>query len=315
MAEKRESFAAMVLDYICLAFVRAVIGAMYLLPDAAGLAIARTCIGALRICMPRLGAVGMRNLELVFPEKSPDERKQILRESFDTLARNLQTYSKIPNLTRERAAEMIDYADGKKLIDSVRAAHPGIGVILPTLHFGSFELLVQLQALNDRPIAFLARGVGLQRVDRWWNIRREMFGNHVFGRRGGYQEMVTRLRDGQEVALLFDQNVKSSHACFVDLFGIKAATTRAIALASIRTGAPIVFATCIDYRNGRYELICRSIPSFEELETEERIHRISRALNERLEEVVRRCPEQWFWIHRRFKTRPQGEPENIYQGI
>ncbi len=146
-------------------------------------------------------------------------------------------------------------------IRSARAQSGGTGVILPTLHFGSFELLAQIWSFVDRPFAFLARGTDLPMFDRWWNRRREMFGSRVLWRRGGFREMVDALQAGTDVGVLFDQNVKKHHAVFVEFFGRQAATTKSIALAALRTGAPIIFAVCVDLGDGRYEILARSVPN------------------------------------------------------
>ena len=177
-----------------------------------------------------------------------------------------------------------------------------------------YELAFQMLALLERPTAVLARGFGLPRLDEWCNKRRCLYGNQVFSRKGGFREVVRRLKKKQDVIVLFDQNVKRNHAIFVDLFGIKAATTKAIGLAAIRTGATVLFASCIEPSPGWYEYLLREVPSPDEYsgETEEKIAAVTRALNAALEEAVRLHPDHWFWIHRRFKTRPKGERETLY---
>ena len=302
------------IDFLALGLTCAVIGTMAALPDATGLKIARVCIKLLLLCLPRARKVGLRNLELVFPERTPTERSQILERSFEVLARNLHGFSKIPKLDRASAATRINHHAGKALIDNVRTRAGTNGILLPTLHFGAFELLVQFQSLNDRPFAFLARGFGLPRVDRWWNRRRQHFGSSGFTRKGGYQEIVRRIRAGEDVGVLFDQNVKVNHAVFVDFFGIPAATSKSIAVAALRTKCPIIFAACVDNLDGTYELVAEQVanPVDEPGTAEEKIYSITRDLHDRVETLIKRRPEQWFWIHRRFKTRPTGDSQNLY---
>lgn len=311
---RRSSDRSGIFDVAALYVVRIVVGAMYLLPAGLSLWIARFCILLVLIFMPRSLKVGMRNLELIFPELPVAERRRILFRSLDVLARNILSYAKIPTLTKERAAAIIDYDDARALIERVRNENPGVGVIVATLHFGSFEQIIQINALLDRPMAILARGFGLPRLDRWWNDRRELFGNRVFFRKGGYAEIVRELSSGTSVSILFDQNVKVNHATFVDFFGIPAATTKGLGYASQRTGAPVIFA--VNYQTGpaRYTIVAEEVRvSYpEDSSPEERVNLLMRELHRLSEREIRRHPEQWFWIHRRFKTRPAGEPETMY---
>ena len=267
--------------------------------------------------MPRLKRVGRRNLELVFPEKSPDEREAILLTSFDMLAQNLKNYAKLPDLDTERAKALIDYSKGQALCGRLHAENPGLGMILATLHYGSFELIIQLQTLMVRPAWILARGFGLPKLDEWWFSRRELFGCKVFRRKGAMPEILRQLQNGEDVAILFDQNVKRNHAVFADFLGINSATTKTLALASIRTGAPMAIGVMHQNADGKFTLLCDEIPTAEiPGETaDERVLRITQSLNAFASQYIREHPENWFWIHRRWKTRPEGEPESVYVGI
>ena len=209
---------------------------------------------------------------------------------------------------------MTNYEEVREIVEDLRARNPGKGMLFPTIHFGSFELLLQTQCLMDRPLAALARGFGLPRLDAWWDARREMFGNTIFSRAGGYKEIERRLNRGEDVTLLFDQNVRGGHAIFVEFFGIPAATTKAIGLAALRTGAPILFSTAVQLEPERHRIIVREIPNpiHGPGSKQEKVHKITAALHRAVEDVIREYPEQWFWIHRRYKTRPPGEPETMY---
>lgn len=301
-------------DLLALACARVFFFLLEVLPRSWGLLLARGSISLLLLFMPRLKAVGLRNLELIFPELSLAERKEILSRSFQVLAYNLYAFSLIPRLSRENMSAYVDYSAGGELLARLRAENPTVGALIPTLHFGAFELLGAFSGLMSGNMSFLARGFGLPRLDAWWNSRRELHGSKVFTRKGGYQEIIRRLHQRENVALLFDQNVKAKHAVFVDFFGIKAATSKTVAIAAIRSGAPILFACNIERFDGTYELHVEELSSAwrEAVSTEQKIQALTRALHERVEALIRQHPEQWFWIHRRFKTRPPGEPENLY---
>ena len=222
-------------DLATLAFWGTMVFLMHNLPERWAIVVARLAIRLVLGVVRRFDRVGMRNLEIMLPEKSEQERRKILDQSYEMLARNLMSYAKIPELTAEKARTMTDFSEAKALITEVRARAGGTGVILPTLHFGRFEQLLQLWSLIDRPFTFLARGTGLRRFDNWWNTRREHFGSKVLWRKGGFRQMVDALQNGKDVGVLFDQNVKIHHAAFVEFFGRQAATTKSIALAALRT--------------------------------------------------------------------------------
>ena len=188
------------------------------------------------------------------------------------------------------------------------------GVIIASIHYGCFDYLAHALGFFNEPFAMLTRDFGLRRLDKWWTAQREMYGNEVFARTGGYGEVEKRLNKGQDVGILFDQNVKGSHAVFVDFFGIKAATTKIVALASLRTGAPIVIYASAYLESGHFKVYAKHLPSLKDASgsREEKIIKTTEELNAFNEELIIKHPEQWYWIHRRFKSRPKGEPENLY---
>jgi Kdo2-lipid IVA lauroyltransferase/acyltransferase len=150
---------------------------------------------------------------------------------------------------------------------------------------------------------------------KWWWNRRETFGNQVFDRKGGFKEIVSRLRDGQDVGVLIDQNVKRDHATFIDFFNQKAATTKGLGLAIMRTGSPVVFGLSAPAGNNFYKLTWKRIIPSETGSLDDKINSILKQMHDILADFIRQYPEQWFWIHRRFKTKPEGVPEDTYSNI
>ncbi len=298
-----------IIDIIALNLVRLLVWSLRVLPRPLKLLKARSLILVLRIFMPRISGVGKRNLELVFPEKSEVERKKILDESFEVLAKHLIHFAQLVDLTPEKAAELFDM---EGLTSVIRENKSGTGVLIPTMHYGSFEWLAAATGLQGYPISFLARGFNLPRLDKWWNDRREACGNTVFARTGGYKEITTRLKKGEDVSLLFDQNVKINHTVFTEHFGMQVATSRALALAAMRTKCKVVFVSAAQPKvDGEpFEVTCEKIPNPNDFPgtKDQQIHDFTLALNKCVERSVKARPEQWFWIHRRFKTRPEGEP-------
>lgn len=303
------------LDILLLGLVRTLFLALEVLPDTLARKLARFYVSILFLFMPRLAGVARRNLSVVFPDKAEDEREAILEESKSVLAENLFGFSRIPRLNQEKAELLCEeYEHANAAMEDLYTHKEGLGVLLPTIHFGSFELFIQVHALRHKPVSILARGFGLPRLDRWWNARREMHGNQLFARSGGFKEIVRRLKNGEDVVVLCDQNVKQNHAMFVDFFGHPAATTKAVALAAHRTGARILFGSPLKNGEGTFAVTAEKILHPDEVEgdTEEKLHACMEDLHRAFERQILRRPEGWFWIHRRWKTRPPGEPENFY---
>lgn len=306
-----------VLDFLCALFVRSLVSLIQILPRSLGMYLCRFVVRCLLFFMPRLRDVARRNLELVFPEKSSAEREEILEKSLEVLARNLMTYCKLPTLSADEARAMCDFSAVKKVYDQAKSERPNVGVIMGTLHYGSFEMIVQLHAVHVRRAWIVARGFGLKRTDEFWFSRREHFGCKVFRRKGAFPEMIRQLQAGEDIAVLFDQNVKSNHAVFVDFLGKQAASAKSLALASLRTGAPIICGVIHETEPLRYELRFHRVDTNlrEGEDPDDAVLRITQELSTVSGEWVREHPEDWFWIHRRFKTRPPGEAEDLYDGI
>ena len=303
------------LDYSAIGFIALFCSILRVLPRCLANRLALGLIKSIFIFVPRFRKVAFVNLHIVFPEKSNKELEAIYQGSLAVLADNIVGFARIPDFSLEKAASEFDFSAAKDCFESTIKDAEGKGVLLATAHFGNFELLIQAVAFFARPAAILARGFDLPRFNSWWIRRREQFGNEVFDRKGAYREIESRLKRGQDVAILCDQNVKRNHAIFVDLFGRKVATTKAVALAAIRTNAPIIFGVSCQKSPGSYEIYCTriNVPSNSTLSLEEKTVNIMEQIHRALEDVVRRYPDHWFWIHRRFKTRPLGEVEDTYR--
>jgi KDO2-lipid IV(A) lauroyltransferase len=187
-------------------------------------------------------------------------------------------------------------------------------------HLGSFELLGYLFPFYGMPICALARSLGFPELDAWWNGRREGSGNTTLSRDGSFAEVLRLLKNGQNVGFVFDQNVRRPNAVFVDWFGIPAATTKAVALAGIRARSPIVvtnlFRLGLDrYRYEAEQVQTNDIYHNEKLSTEEKVFVITERATKIFEQMIIRHPEAWFWMHRRWKTRPNPDDPNPYADL
>lgn len=306
--------ATRIIDLFAVIFFRTFSFLISVLPEAIGFGICKLLVRALIFFVPRYKKTALRNLALVFPDKTSAERFEIYLKSLDILAKNLFRFFTIGKLEKEEIVKLIDYSKAVECLQRLRAENPNVGVLLPNLHFGSFELAVHFKAVFDRKTHVLVRSFGLPMLDNWWNTRREKFGSKMFWRDGGFKEMVRCLKEGNDVAILADQNVKRNHAIFLPLFGIIAATTRSVALAVIKTECPVIVSGVIEVTPNKYELYFEEVETFkgQNLAVEERIEKITLGMHHAMENLIRKSPESWFWIHRRFKTRPKREDKSLY---
>jgi KDO2-lipid IV(A) lauroyltransferase len=251
--------------------------------------------------------VGRRNLALAFPQKSESEREEILRGSFRNLGRLLVEFSHFPELNENNIQRHVVVDGFHHYEDAVRR---GRGVIYLTGHLGAWEFGSFSQSIFGYPLKFVVRPIANSHVERLITKYRVLGGNSPIPRRNAARDILQALRANEAVGILFDQNTTESEGVFADFFGIPAATTPAIATFALRTGAAVVPAFLIwDKSIGKHRLTFDA--PVELVETGDRAADIlenTRRFNQILEAYVRKYPDQWLWIHRRWKTRPSGEP-------
>lgn len=260
---------------------------------------------------PRHRRVALDNLAAAYPESSIEWRVHTYQECLWSLARVFVDFARLPTLTPEWVNAHVECAFLPRYRE-LKAAHPSTGVLIATGHLGSFELLAHCMPMWGHPLAFVVRNFKVESIDSWWTASRERWGNKVIKRRGAFKEVFRRLSDGQDVAILFDQNVTKNHATFVPWFGKFAATTKTPALAALRTGCPVVVAAIVTLPGDRYQVLAEECPidhirDDPSLTLEEKVDHITSLLSARYEAFIRTQPGSWFWFHRRWRTRPDHE--------
>jgi len=305
------------MDLFVLILVRALTGLLAALPRVWAVRVLTALVRLVALLFPKHARIARRNLCLAFPELTEAERERILRESYVSLARLLVDFSRLPKLDTAWVNAHIECPFLPRFRE-IKATHPGKGVVIATGHLGSFELLAHSVAMYGNPIDFVVRNFKLPRVDRWWTGIRERQGNRVISRKGAFRDVMRSLQSGRDVALLFDQNVTRNHAVFVPWFGVPAATTRSVALAALRTEAPVIVASIHHLGEDRYRteaIECDFTPLYrdETISPDEKIERMTARMAAAYESMIRAHPGEWFWMHRRWKTRPEGEHENLYR--
>jgi KDO2-lipid IV(A) lauroyltransferase len=262
--------------------------------------------GAVYLLHVRLRWVGMRNLALAFPEKTEAERAVILRGVFTSLGRQLAELCQFPKYTRENVEQVVVY-DG--LENYERAYARGKGVLFLTAHFGGWELSAFAHSLHGHWLHVVMRPMDNEYLDRLIQSYRTMHGNKTVGKDDFVRGLLAAMKAGEVVGILMDTNMTPPQGVFVDFFGIPACTASGLARIALRTDAAVVPGFTIwDEALGKYRL--RFDPAVELVRTgdlEADIVANTQKFTKVIEEYVRKYPGQWLWVHRRWKTRPEGE--------
>jgi KDO2-lipid IV(A) lauroyltransferase len=248
----------------------------------------------------------MRNLALAFPEKTEAERALILRGEFASLGRQLAEVCRFPKYTRENIEQVVVY-DG--LENYERAYARGQGVLFLTAHFGGWELSAFAHSLHGHWLHVVMRPMDNPYLDRLLQGYRTMHGNKMVAKDDFVRGLLGAMKAGETVGILMDTNMTPPQGVFVDFFGMAACTASGLARIALRTDAAVVPGFTIwDRELGKYRL--RFDPALELVRSgdpEADVVANTQKFTKVIEDYVRRYPDQWLWVHRRWKTRPEGE--------
>jgi KDO2-lipid IV(A) lauroyltransferase len=265
------------------------------------LALARCYTTLLDKLVPRLRRVARTNLEFAYPEASAAEREAIVDQVFLTLARMLWTFARFPQITSENVGKWIRYDGLEHFLEAKKKGH---GVLFATAHLGNWELSAFAHALLTEPMDIVVRPLDRASVDRVVAKRRQLSGNRIIGKWDAARPILRGLAANHAVGILMDQNTTLNEGVFIDFFGRPACANAAFVKIAARTGAPVIPGFAIWSEEERRHVLKFYPP----VEMTGDPARDTQALHAVLEQVVRQYPGQWLWIHRRWKTRPPGEP-------
>jgi Kdo2-lipid IVA lauroyltransferase/acyltransferase len=255
----------------------------------------------------RLRRVGMRNLELALPEKTKSERRKILRGTFTSLGRQLAEVCLFPRYTRENLGQVIVY-DGFENYE--RAHSRGQGVLYLTAHLGAWELSAFAHSLQGYPLKIVMRGLDNPYLDALVRGYRTMHGNSVLDKDNFVRGLLAAMKAGETVGILMDTNMTPPQGIFVNFFNRPACTASGLARIALRTDAAVVPGFSIwDPVLRKYRL--RFDPALKLIRTQDEESDVvsnTALFTKTIEGYIRRYPDQWLWVHRRWKTRPPGEP-------
>jgi KDO2-lipid IV(A) lauroyltransferase len=279
-----------------------------LLPRGAAIFFGKMIARAVYHLHGRLRRTAHRNLAMAMPELSFERRVEIIKGVFRNLGRLLGEFSQFPRLRPENIDRVVIY-DGFENYQS--AAERGRGVLLLTGHVGAWELCAFAQGLYGHPLSFLVRVLDNPLINRMANRYRELSGNRTINKMMAVKPVLETLKRGRDVGLLIDVNVLEDQGVFCDFFGIPANSTTGLAVFALRSDAPVVPGFLIwDERLKKHRLRFEpEIPLMRTGDFKEEVRINTERFTRVIEQYARRYPDQWLWIHKRWKTRPQGEPD------
>lgn len=248
--------------------------------------------------------VALANLAAAFPRRSAAERRAIARAAFAHFGRLLVELLRFGSLSRERLLELVEFEGEDRVWNAYSQKR---GVLLFSGHFGFWELQGIVHGLHFRPIGVLARALDNPLLNAELERLRGHTGNSVIYRRGAIRPILRALQSGEGVALLIDQHIQSADAVYVDFFNRPAATTSALAAIALRTGAPVIPLFALPLPGGRYRMIYDHAVEPPAPDSADRIREFTQRCTDVLEMYVRRHPELWLWMHRRWRD-VGGEP-------
>ena len=288
---------------------RSILGTLSHLPPSAAYSIGRGLGKIAYLLAGELRRTGTINLRLAFPEKSDEERRHLLRQCFESLGRELGLFSQMASRSRDELNQLIE-VHGIENLQKSKAVH-GDKLIYYTGHLGAWEMTSFGVSVLGYPFTFLVRRIDNPRVEQFVDQVRTRFGNKTIDKLSAARSMMKILRSGETaLGLLPDLNTLEDEAIFVDFFGIPAATTFVIAKLAVRTNTPLIpFFAPWSEEKGKYLLVVEAPISAESTGDEEAdVRRVTIEITRRVENQIRQFPGQWLWVHKRWKTRPPGEP-------
>ena len=255
----------------------------------------------------RLRQTGETNLALALPSLSTEERDVILRRLYRNLGWQLAEFCHMPRYTPENTRNFLRYEGLEYFLEAERR---GKGVLIVTGHLGAWELSSFYHSLMGHPMSMVIRRLDNSRVDALVNRIRCLHGNQVLHKDDFARGLIAAMREGRSVGILMDTNMTPPQGVFVPYFGVLACTASGLARVALRTGAAVLPGFLLWHEDEqRYVLTFGKPLEFQRSGDSERDVLANTALcTAAIESYARRYPDQWLWVHRRWKTRPTGEP-------
>jgi KDO2-lipid IV(A) lauroyltransferase len=255
---------------------------------------------ALDLALPRLRRVAEVNLRLAYPDRGDAWRRKTVDGIYTSIGRLLVAFARFPKIGKSEVGDWIRY-EGFEHFE--RAMAKGRGVLFATAHLGNWELSAYAHGLMTVPMSVVVRPLDNPLIDRMVEKRRALSGNTLFSKRDFARSILQALRRNEAVGILVDQNSSVENGAFVPFFGRLACANLTFARLAARSGAPVIPGFAV-WQSEERRYVLRFYPPVEITgDAAADTARIQAAV----ENAIREYPDQWLWIHRRWKTRPEGE--------
>ncbi len=249
------------------------------------------------------------NLRIAFPEKSDAERLAILRESCRNFGRMAAEWCHMYELTKDNIATRVRFENPDFWYGEAQTIIGSTGILVLTGHFGNWELFAHAIGLYGNPIHLVHRPFPNPRFDDFINHERQRSGTTLISKRSAAHQIIRVLRSRGIVAIPFDQNATSRWGVFADFFSVSASTHPGLARLHALSGAPVYPVVMV--RQGgtpQHEIVIgERVETVRSDDTAADTVENTRRFNAVFAEIVRRHPDQWIWMHKRWRTRPPGE--------
>jgi Kdo2-lipid IVA lauroyltransferase/acyltransferase len=278
------------------------------LPRGLARSAAAAVASAMYTMLPKLRRTAEFNLRLAFPEWDASRRNEVIRGMVRNLGWMAAEFARLPKYTHNKIENIVILDGHENFLNGQRR---GKGVLYLTGHIGAWELSSFAHALYGFPLSYMARPLDNPRVDALVNRYRGLSGNQPIFKNESARALLKILKDAGTVGILADQNTMPEEGVFVDFFGKSACTTTGIARVALHTEAAVVPGYAFwDDNIGKYRL--RFEPAVELVrtgDTERDVFVNTQKFAKVIEAIIRKHPEQWVWVHARWKTRPKGEAD------
>lgn len=294
------------------AVARGLLGLLGMFPRRAAIRAAGAIAMASYYSFGSLRRIAMTNLQIAFPEKDKAEHKRLAKGSFRNLGRILAEFSQFHKATPERLEKIIRFdVDPETYAEYQRLKSEGRGMIIVSPHLGNWEMLVFGWATFDGPMSYLARPLDNPLLEKLTADLRKKFGNRPINKTNSVMAASRVLREEGLLGILADVNAHPREGVFVPFFGLPACTSTGVALLAMRTNSAIV-PMCGAWDEEKQQYVGVHGKLLYAADTGDRrrdIEETTAAFTAEIEKLIRRFPDQWLWIHKRWKTRPKGEPQ------
>jgi KDO2-lipid IV(A) lauroyltransferase len=276
-----------------------------ILPLSLAAILAQIYANVIDSAIPRFRRTALKNLSFALPGANA---AAITNGVFRTIGRALLAFARFPDLCKGNIHDWIRVEGLENYTDAKRR---GKGVLIATGHIGNWELSAFAHAILTEPMNVVVRPLDDPAIDAVVEKRRRLSGNRTIPKKEAARGILRSLANNQADGILVDQNTSLQEGIFIDFFGRAACTGKAFARIAHRTGAAVIPGYAIWSEEERKHVLY-----FEpEVEMTGDDVADTQNIHARLEAVIRRYPDQWLWIHRRWKTRPPGSPPETQTGL